>query len=462
MAAGLRVLHAIHDFLPRHLAGSEIYAYELARQLARRHQVTVVCAEFDPARRHGTVTWKLVENLAVVEVANNWVCRTFAETYEPPLITEHLVHVLDAVDPDVVHVHNLLNLSFALPRLARARGAAVVATLHDYTLVCASGGQRVHVAEHHQCDTIDTDRCARCFRESPFARQMSFGRVTTGAPSRARAAAATALRSIPGVARALATGAERALGPPVTAAGIEARLASARRVFEDIDLFVAPSSSIADEYSLLGVDRTKIVVSDYGFASAITGRRRTGGDGVVRFGYVGTIIWHKGVHMILEAVRDLPADAYEVHVFGDPQVSPEYVAHLRARADGLPITFRGPFTRESMADVYADIDVLVVPSLWLENSPLVIHEAYMAGVPVVGARIGGVPGLVAEGVNGWLYRHDSHDDLARALREVLDRPDRIAEFRQRLPAVKSIERDAADWEARYRDVLDRRAAALVV
>ena len=59
------------------------------------------------------------------------------------------MQVLDAVQPHVVHVHSLLNLSFDLPAVARARGVPVVATLHDYSLVCPSGGQRVHRADAH-------------------------------------------------------------------------------------------------------------------------------------------------------------------------------------------------------------------------------------------------------------------------------------------------------------------------
>ena len=81
--------------------------------------------------------------------------------------------MLEATRPDVLHVHNLLNLSFDLPRLARERGIATVATLHDYTLVCASGGQRVHVAESHVCKTIDAMRCSRCFAASPLRAQMA-------------------------------------------------------------------------------------------------------------------------------------------------------------------------------------------------------------------------------------------------------------------------------------------------
>src|SRR5262249_60326820 len=83
--------------------------------------------------------------------------------------------------PDVLHLHNLLNLSLEVPSLARRRRIPVVATLHDYTLVCPSGGQRVHVAERHTCVRIDPERCSRCFAQTPFARAMAVGRRTRGA-----------------------------------------------------------------------------------------------------------------------------------------------------------------------------------------------------------------------------------------------------------------------------------------
>jgi glycosyltransferase involved in cell wall biosynthesis len=184
----LRVLHAIHDFLPRYRAGSEIYALALGRALARRHHVTILCADYDPARSHGEVVWRLQDGLPVVELINNWICASFEDTYRPPVIGDRLRHVLRAVQPDVLHVHNLLNLSFDLPLLARAAGIPVVATLHDYTLVCASGGQRIHRADRHVCHQIDLDRCARCFGESPFGARMSLGLIAAApAPIRALA-----------------------------------------------------------------------------------------------------------------------------------------------------------------------------------------------------------------------------------------------------------------------------------
>ena len=458
MSERLRILHAIHDFLPRHQAGSEIYTFELCRQLARRHHVTVLCAEFDPSRTHGHVTWRVHDGLSVVEIVNNWICSSFADTYRSPVMTDRVRRVLEAIQPHVVHVHNLLNLSFDLPLLARARGAAAVATLHDYTLVCASGGQRVHRAEAHLCERIEADRCARCFRESPFNNQVAFGRFAAaagGRPGWAKEGLIGLKRLFPSVAHVAERVARGTAGVAVSPDEMEARRARAAEAFDAFDVVLAPSQSIADEFARLGFSRSRVRVSRYGFPAIERRRRPPPGDGPLRVGYVGTLVWHKGVHVLIEAVRHLPAANYELKIVGDPSVWPDYTAGLRQAAAGLPVRFMGRFDRTRIADAYADLDVLVVPSLWLENAPLVIHEAYMSGVPVIASRIGGHLELVDDGRNGLLYYPQSPRALASALQKVLDDRGLLGTFGSSLPAVRSITEAAEELEAIYRDLTNQ-------
>jgi glycosyltransferase involved in cell wall biosynthesis len=86
----------------------------------------------------------------------------------------------------------------------------------------------------------------------------------------------------------------------------------------------------------------------------------------------------------------------------------------------------------------------------------VIHEAFMAGIPVVGARIGGIVDLVSEDVNGLLYEPTSPASLTQALRRLLDSPQLRARLAGAAPAVKTISQDADDWDARYRQLLAER------
>jgi glycosyltransferase involved in cell wall biosynthesis len=459
----VRVLHVIHDFLPRHRAGSEIYAAALCSELAARHHVTVLCADYVPARAHGQLTWRLHDGLPVVEVANNWRCASFSDTYQPPVISARIRQVLDIVQPHVVHVHNLLNLSFDLPAAARERGIGVVATLHDYTLTCAAGGQRVHRSDAHICRTIDPRRCARCFTESPFYTQAAVGSVAAAvASSEALERAATALRRrAPALFRAATRAAGSARPLAVSEADIVERLAAARRVFEDVDLFVAPSQSIATEYVALGLDPAKLRISDYGFVPLRRTARRAG-DSRLRIGFVGTLAWHKGPHVLIDAVRSLPETAYQLRIHGDPNVFPDYVADLRRRAAGLPVDFVGGFAGSAAAQIYGELDVVVVPSLWLENSPLVIHEAFQAGVPVIGARIGGICDLVEDGISGRLYEPESAEALTAVLQSLLADRAQLERWAARLPAVKTIADDAREWEQVYAAVTAARSAASLV
>lgn len=453
-ARRLRVLHAIHDFLPRHCAGSEIYAADLCAALATLgHDVTVVCAEYDPGVAHGHVRWRAHAGLPVVEIVNNWVCRSFADTYVPPLVGERLAHVLDMVEPDVLHVHNLLNLSFELPAMAHARGIPVVTTLHDYTLVCPSGGQRLHRAEAHVCRTIEPARCARCFPATPFFSQMAFG-AAAPRPGPVQRLGALAARLAPRLTARAAGVVSHVTAPAVTAHDITRRLEHAGDVLRTFDLVVAPSQALADEYLALGADPARLRVSDYGFPlMAAVSRSPTTR---LRVGYVGTLVWHKGVHVAIDALRHLPAEQCELLVYGDPRVAPDYADDLRRRAAGLPVTFAGGFDRHRTAEVFGSFDVLVVPSIWMENSPLVVHEAFTSGVPVVAARIGGLCDLVRDGWNGWLVEPGDPVELAQVLGRLAARPGLVADHASRLPRVKTIDDDARAWVDRYHDVLARR------
>ena len=452
----MRVLHAIHDFLPRHRAGSELYAFHLCQAQAARHELAVLCAEYDPSRPHGEVVRREHAGLRVFELVNNWAFGSFEESYRSAIVAKCVEAVLDEFDPELLHVHNLLNLSLELPLLARRRGIPVVATLHDHTLSCPSGGQRVHIAEAHTCVEIDFERCTRCFAQSSLARQMAVGRRS----GRARLPAAV-LRvgralghRFPGAATALV---ERVAPTSVpSAVEIRRRLAYALRAAEAVDLFVAPSQALADEHRRIGIPAEKLRVSDYGFPPLGPGPVRTARDprGPLAIGFVGTLVWHKGVHVLLEAAARLPQGRFEVHVFGSLDTFPDYVASLRRLAHGLPVRFRGGFESREAARVYAELDVLVVPSLWPENSPLVIHEAFQAGVPVVGARVGGIPELLTEGRGGLLYDAFCPADLARSLTSLIDSRERLVQLAKGIPAVKPIARDAAEWDSIYSALLN--------
>ena len=124
-------------------------------------------------------------------------------------------------------------------------------------------------------------------------------------------------------------------------------------------------------------------------------------------------------------------------------------AELAALA-GDNVEFMGRFDNARLSEVYADLDVLVVPSVWVENSPITIHEAWLTHTPVVARDIGGMAEYVRDGVDGLHFHVGDPDDLARVLRRLTDEPGLLEQLGRDFPAVKTIAENTAETEFRYR------------
>jgi len=389
----VRILLTAHAFLPRSVAGVEVYTARLARALQEAgHTVRVLTAAHDLSAVPYTVRRRELGALDVVEIVNTRGPGTLESTYRVPAIDRALDGILDEFRPDCVHAQHFLNLSTGLLDAARRVSAPVVFTLHDYWLSCPRDGLRMRASLAH-CDQVDRHVCADCLRESPYV----VGSLQRVAGRMAQAAGlGGALHRIHRRAPRVSTFAMRALRRlrPVPPADLEDALdvrdRHLRARMDDVDLFVAPTAFARDRAVEWGVPAAKVRVLSLGAVAAPARPRFARARR--RIGYVGTIAPHKGVHVLLEAVRRSSRPDWTLDVVGRTDLDPEYGARLRALAGGdARIRFRGPVPPDEQAGLWESLDVLVVPSLWWENSPLTVLEALAAGVPVIASRTGGVP-----------------------------------------------------------------------
>lgn len=186
---------------------------------------------------------------------------------------------------------------------------------------------------------------------------------------------------------------------------------------------------------------------------AIRPRPRPDPNGPLRIGYFGRLIPDKGAHLLVEAARRLAPGGWTLDIAGTGD--PSYLAALQAAAPA-GVRFLGWSRAEA---VFPELDISVVPSLWPDPQPRVVFESFMHGVPVVGARAGGIPEQIDEGRTGWLFEAGSAGDLARVLAARLaDRadlrlePDAFAARLSRLDPARVIR----DYEALFEDALARR------
>jgi glycosyltransferase involved in cell wall biosynthesis/MoaA/NifB/PqqE/SkfB family radical SAM enzyme len=438
----MKILKVIHGYPMRYNAGSEVYSQTLCHALAERHDVHVFTREEDAFAPDFRVrTEPDADDLRVtVHMVNN---PRFKDRYRATGIDQRFAEVLDRVMPDVVHVGHLNHLSTSLLRQAALREIPIVFTLHDYWLMCPRGQFMQMFPEDPSnlwaaCDGQEDRKCAeRCY-----------ARYFSGALDEIDADIA------------------------YWTAWVARRMQHVSEMVELVDLFIAPARYLHDRFhDEFGLAERKLVYLDYGFArDRMAERRRVSGEHFT-FGYIGTHIPAKGIHDLILAFGVLRGEA-RLRIWGRSRgqdtealqrIAASLPADLASRIEWLP-EYKN---REIVRDVFDRCDAIVVPSVWVENSPLVIHEAQQARVPVVTANVGGMAEYVHHEVNGLLFEHRSVDSLAEQMQRLVDDPGFAAQLGARgylfsdSGDIPHIERHAREIEAVYERVLDRRGSARV-
>ncbi len=418
----MRILHLVHGYPPREAAGTEEHTRQLVEGLrARGHEVHVVAATRAPGRR----AYAVLEEDGVTRIVNNVPTRSLARAERDAAVDERVAAVARRFRPDVVHVQHLQFLSASL-----RFDVPVVGTLHDAWAWCAAGGTLVD-ADRRVCPGPDPARCAPCAsRWRPVPGRTAEALLgLAGVASRVVAPERLhrLYQRLPAPLRARIHRDRAPLEPPAAAAR---RNASLRAFYASLDARIAPSAFLAAQAEAAGLGPVTVV--PHGVPS---GPARVGGGPLL---FLGTLAWHKGPDLVVDAWRRaFPAGdpGLELHgPIGDPQLVRDH-----------PVG--GPLDRAGVRAKLARAAALVMGSRWPENAPLVALEARAAGCPVVAPAIGGLPELIAHGVDGRLYPPGDRDALAAALRAVIADPPRAV----RPPPTHDAQVSAT--EAVYRRVL---------
>lgn len=185
----------------------------------------------------------------------------------------------------------------------------------------------------------------------------------------------------------------------------------------------------------------------------------------IRIGYVGRFTEIKGVLDLARAVRSLPRSLkFTVAMHGrvaDSETA-RTVARLREIAGDDPrLTIEAPIAGADISRAMASFDVLWVPSIWFENGPTVVSEAFAAGTPVIGTTIGAMPELIRHGVDGLLLEPGDWPSIARTIQRIVEHPaDTIDSWRRRVPLPRTMSRITEDYLMMYREVLAENTPAV--
>jgi glycosyltransferase involved in cell wall biosynthesis len=412
-----RILYVCHGHPELVPGGTELFAHDLFRAMRDQGEVEAMflgCVSrlHRPTRPEvgfQTIGRSRDEVLLWVGAFDRFM---LGHTDTAPFV-KSLTELLTSFRPDVVHFHHfaLIGLeALALTRLVLPQ-ARIVATLHDYHPICANDGLMV-TTSGALCDRASPDACHACL-------------------------------------------------PDIAQHRFATRTLHLRNMFQLVDRFIAPSKFLKERFVAWGLAADRIDVVANGLpemAPAPTAKRKR-----QTFGVFGSVAPHKGTGVALAAItrvaETVPGVSLRVHGgmnFPSDAFRRDFETSLCEAGDAA--VHGGPYRREDLPALMADIDWVVVPSTWWENAPLVILEAFRHKRPVLCSGIGGMAELVTDGVNGLHVRPGDVAALVRTMKRAVEEDGLWDRLVGGIPQVPVMAETLRQHMTLYSDLLERREA----
>lgn len=393
----LRILKIIHGYPPLFNAGSEVYSRTLCHGLVDAgHQVAVFTRFEDPF----IPDYEVFEttdpfNTSITLYRINMARDRDRYRHEP--VDQQLKDVITRFQPNIVHIGHLNHLSTSMVKIIKEFSLPIIFTLHDYWLMCPRG-QFLQTGLGQPelwrlCDGQEDNKCA----------SMCYSRYFSGSLT------------------------ESEHDKHYWSDWIHRRMDHVRNMASNVDLFIAPSKHLMNRFiHEFGLPEEKVVYLDYGFDLKRFKNRNRSSESEFVFGYIGTHIPAKGIDYLLNAYN-LVKGKIKLRIWGRSR--PQNTSSLHGIAEKINepqdklIEWLPEYQNEEIVEkVFNHVDVIIVPSIWDENSPLVIKEPQQVRIPVITANHGGMQEYVAHEVNGLLFDHRNYRDLAKQMQRMVKNP----------------------------------------
>ncbi len=312
-------------------------------------------------------------------------------------IVELFTRVLDEFQPDIVHYHNFIGLSFAIADLTKSKGIPTVFTPHNYHLM----DPNLYMIEQDLqiWKTVSLIENSALINTYSHKRELYIQRM------------------------------------------IEAR----KLLNERIDITLAISHRVKELLIDFGANPSRIAVVNQVPESVehLTNLKTHFNPSLpLRAGFIGTVIPHKGVHIIASAAQIIPSQKMNFYIYGFG--NQKYIEVIKNFDKMNRLNWMGEYRPQDLPNISGNLDFVIIPSVWEEGAGMVLPESLAMGLPVVAADIGGIPDYIKKGVNGALYKYNSAFELANILNEIADKPEKLIEWQKSCNLPYSFD-EFVDW-----------------
>lgn len=450
----MKILQVVHSLPFNNQAGTEIYTQDLSFELSKRNEVYIFCRACEAKQQEYAIAEKNFGKIRAFSINNTFKhCNSFEEYYENHIIDEKFSRLLDDIKPDIVHIQHLIFLSTGLIMKIKKRGIPIVFTLHDYWLMCP----RWHIFKKDNKPCVKAligefgKECAACLEEVLHISKGAVGFYRFSRKLVSNSILNNSLKKIYSSYFRVINDRQNEIEK------LKIRSTRIKNYLENVDIFLAPSEYIKGKFTEFGIPNNKIELLRPGSCRCLFAAQKPETD-KIRFAFIGTLLPAKGAHILIEAFNGIRDGRVELKIFGKLYSYAgfeDYLSYLKKIIKNKNIKLMGEFDHNKIADIFKEIDMLIVPSLWYENSPLVIQEAVLSKTPVIASRIGGIPELIRDGVNGFLFEPGNVAGLQKQIISIINNRRIIEELGPNPAVIKSVEDNCLEIEDIYRGLLNK-------
>ncbi len=460
-----RVLLTVHKFFPDHKAGTEVLTLKVAQELQRRrYEVKVLTAEPpDIDARHACgPMWRDIEfqgiPVRIVGESLRLKGYSFEHEFHHPAIKEHVDSLLSEFQPDLMHVFHAQNLSASIIDAAVEKSIPAVFSATDFWFVCPVVQLKRPDGSVCRGPGEGGKNCLSCYTPHLIPPKKELLEAVAN-----RFPAAGKIIECTGPVGKLAGSVLHELYAkskwPAAASATVRRPEVLKDAANRFRAIMVPTRLMRDIFIENGINANMISLVPFGIDTApLEIHSEKEESPTLRVGFIGTLFEHKGPDLLIDAFNKLPPDTNaELSIYGDVEQFPDFGGKLLQQASrgrhSARIHFRGTFPNDRLGSVLQQLDVLVVPSRWYENTPLVIQSSLATRTPLIVTNLGGMAELIQHEQNGLLFELNNVDSLFEQLLRLHNDRSLLAQLRQNIKRERTVPEMVDDIEEVYHNVL---------
>ncbi len=375
-----KILIVSHGHPDHSKGGAEVAAYNLFKQYENIGIDTMFLARTGEPSHGGSVfsTRNGGREIMFHTSMGDWFNLACADSRH---MAEQFADLLKRYEPTVVHFHHYAHMGIEMLKVVKdvLPQAKILFTLHEYMAICFNNGQMVKNNSTKLCYESNTVDCSMCF-------------------------------------------------PEKSSADFFMRKQYLQSMFEYVDKFISPSHFLIDRYKAWGIPEEKMIMIENGQPAShgTDPRPLAKNEKRGRFAFFGQINPFKGVDVLLEGFaalsddirKQVHLDIHGANLHLQEESFQEKIKELLDELEGV-VTLHGSYESHEMPRLLKECDWMIIPSIWWENSPMVIQEAYNHGRPIISSDIGGMAEKIIDGETGLHFRKGSSQSLAKTIERAM-------------------------------------------